>query len=80
MKMLSEKFTGNELTNLERAARIIKVTDEYLAELGEDIEDITEYELAFLVADMMHACRIKKLDFNKVLTIVESHFQEEQEL
>jgi hypothetical protein len=75
--MSIENFT--EPTNIERAARIIKATDEYLHELGEDIEDATEYECAFLVADMMHACKIKKLDFSKVLTIAESHFQEEQE-
>jgi hypothetical protein len=77
--MISEKFTNSEPTNLQRAARIIKATDEYLAELGENIEDATECEFAFLVADMMHACKIKKLDFNKVLTIAESHFEEEQE-
>lgn len=69
------------ITNGDRARRINHVLHFYkVDELAEDFDDSNgKLDLACLVADALHYCDAKGIDFDDVLRLARSHHDEERQ-
>jgi hypothetical protein len=67
----------NEPTNSERAARIDATLESYVI-AREDGPDDPEFDLANMLADIMHYCERDGIDFDVALTRAAEFYSEER--
>lgn len=65
-------------TNKQCAGRIRKIIDHYNALAGLSKVDGSETSLADLIADIMHFCQEKFIDFNGILRRANGYFADER--
>ena len=65
------------ITNKDRAAFARRAVQVFAEETGTHIENL-ETQVCDLLADLMHLCAEKSIDWEQVSTMSEIHFNEEQ--